>query len=195
MVDRLRLFLNRPLSEGDRPRLFAIVVAVIAGAALILALLDDTAPSPERVRAPERPEPQEPAAPAVVVVPVSTPAAPSEEANVPASLQASRADIARSKRAARAFLAGYLAFTYGHGDASVIPAAVPELRSQLAASPPRVPVSERRRRPRLELLQSDSVGSEHAQFVALVRDGRRRYAVRLELVNTARGWLVIDVGR
>jgi hypothetical protein len=36
VVDRLRLFWNRPLRDGDRPRLFAIVVALIATAAAML---------------------------------------------------------------------------------------------------------------------------------------------------------------
>jgi hypothetical protein len=46
MVDRLRGFLNRPLSDGDRPRLFAPAVALIVGAAAILALVDDGNSSP-----------------------------------------------------------------------------------------------------------------------------------------------------
>ena len=41
MVDALRAFLNRPLRDSDRPRLFAIAVAVILGAAALLAMLDD----------------------------------------------------------------------------------------------------------------------------------------------------------
>jgi hypothetical protein len=46
MVDRLRGFLNCPLSDGDRPRLFAAAVALIVGAAAILALVDDGGSSP-----------------------------------------------------------------------------------------------------------------------------------------------------
>ena len=38
--------------------------------------------------------------------------------------------------------------------------------------------------PRLELLQSNGVSRERAKLVALVRDGRLRYTVRLRLTNT-----------
>jgi hypothetical protein len=184
MVDRLRLFFNHPLEDGDRPRLFAIVVAILAGAALILALLDDTGPAPERVKAPapatDTPSP---------IVPSATPSAPSEEGDP--TEQASRTDIARSKRAARRFLAGYLPFTYGRGTAERIRHAAPELRAELR--PPRVPARERR--PRVELLQTNGVSRERAQVTALVRDGRRRYTVRLDLANTASGWLVTEIRR
>jgi hypothetical protein len=192
MVDRLRLFLNRPLADGDRPRLFLIVVALIAGAALIFALLDDAGPSAQQAEALDRPVNP---APAATVVFEMTPAASSEESNPPAALQPSRSDITRSKRAARAFLAGYLAYTHGRGQADRVSNATPELRAQLQAERPRVPASERRRRPRLELLQSNSVGREHAHLTALVRDGERRYAVRLELAKTAAGWLVTNLER
>jgi hypothetical protein len=101
----------------------------------------------------------------------------------------------RSKQAARAFLARYLDYTYGRGRADRISHATPELRAELEAARPRVPVSERDRRPRLELLQSNSVSREHAQLSALVHDGQRRYTVRLELANTAAGWIVTDLER
>ena len=87
------------------------------------------------------------------------------------------------------------AYTHGRGRADRVPNTTPELRAQLQAEPPRVPASERRRHPRLELLQTNSVGREHAHLTALVRDGERRYTVRLELAKTAAGWLVSDLER
>jgi hypothetical protein len=189
MVDRLRQILNRPIADGDRQRLFLIVVAILAGAALILALVDDTGPEPAAPERPERP------APAAFRVPAATPSAPSEEGNPPASLQGSRRDIARSKQAARRFLARYLPYTYGRGRADRIPAATPELRAALSRARPRGPARSLRRRPRLELLQSNGVSRERAKLVALVRDGRLRYTVRLRLANTAAGWLVTELGR
>ncbi len=194
MVDRLRLLLNRPLADGDRTRLFPVVVAIIAGAALIFALLDDAGPAPSAMDTPARRASEAPTVTAAFIVPAATPAVPSEEGNPPAALQGSRTDIARAKRAARRFLVRYLPYTYGRGRADRIPAATPQLRAALADAPPRGPAREPRRRPRLELLQSHGVSSEGAQLVALVRDGRLRYTVRLRLANTAAGWQVTELG-
>ena len=46
MIDRARIALNRPLTDGDRPRLFAISAVLIVAGALILAVIG---------RAPARP--------------------------------------------------------------------------------------------------------------------------------------------
>jgi hypothetical protein len=192
MVDRLRLLWNRPLRDGDRPRLFAIAVALIAAAAALLTQLERPAPSP-----PVKPRQALPAAGALE--PASTPAAssppaePSEEGTrTPGAT--SRADVAASKQAAHRFLAGYLPYTYGHGRARRIRPATAALRRWLAAQRPRVPARERRRRPRLMLLQSATVGHRRAELVALVGDGRRRYTVALELARTRAGWQVARVG-
>jgi hypothetical protein len=196
VVDQLRQFLNRPLRDGDRLRLFAIAVVVIAGTAAILALLDDADSPPHPSRAAATPLPSAPAdPPATSPAPPATPRAPSEEGNLPAGSQPSSADIAQSKRAARQFLAGYLPYTYGRGRARRIAAVTPELRDRLTRERPRVPVGERRRRPRLELLQSDGVSRDRAELVALVGDGKRRYTVPLRLARSPSGWRVTDLGR
>ena len=66
-----------------------------------------------------------------------------------------------AKRAARRFLAGYLAYSYGHAIAPRrIRAASARLRAQLAAEPPRVPPRERRRHPRVVLVQINGVGRD-----------------------------------
>ena len=46
MLDRLRLFLNRPLTDADRPRLFGLAVAVILLVALALTLLRSAGEGP-----------------------------------------------------------------------------------------------------------------------------------------------------
>lgn len=196
MVDRLRLLLNRPLNDADRPRLFAIAAALIVAAAVVLAALDDAGPAPER---------DEPTAPAAApldapadVAAASSPspraAPPSEEGTPAPGAAASRADVAQAKRAARRFLAGYLPYTYGQRAAQEIEDVDPHLRRRLARDRPRVPPRERRRRPRLELLHADGAGRDRARMVALVSDGRRRYTVDLELARTSSGWRVAAVG-
>jgi hypothetical protein len=193
VLDQLRLFLNRPLRDGDRLRLFAIAVAVIATVAGLLAVLDDAGPAPrdQAARSSARPAP---ASTPVGIAPVSTVEAPSEEGHPTAGVHASARDVAASKRAARRFLKAYLPYTYGRARAARIAAVTPELRAELAAVAPRVPARERRRRPRLELLQSNGVSRDRAELVALVDDGRRRYPLHLQLANTRSGWLVTGLG-
>ncbi len=198
MVDRLRLLLNRPLRDGDRPRLFSIAVAVIAGTAAVLALLDDgeiSSQPPPRAAPPASVPPAPAGPPKASLAPAAARQAPSEEGNPPAGSQPSKASIAQSKEAARRFLTGYLPYTYGRGSASRIAPVDPELRDRLAGERPRVPARESRRRPRLELIQSDGVSRERAQLVALVGDGKRRYTVRLQLARSPSGWRVTDLGR
>jgi hypothetical protein len=196
VVDRLRLFLNRPLRDSDRPRLFALAVVAVVVAAGILALVHDRAAAPQRTRAVIA----APAAPAggALSAPVSTPSpaptAAGEEGRPPASSAGSRADVAGAKWAARRFLAGYLPYSYGHGRPDHIAAATTELRRRLARQPPRVPARERRLRPRLLLLLSEAVSRGRAQLLALVGDGAQRYTLHLRLARTAGSWTVTDVG-
>jgi hypothetical protein len=196
VLDRLRVFLNRPLTDADRPRLFGLAVTVILLVALAFAVLaasDDAppatrpatqSPSPSRSAAPLEPAPAPPA-PAEV---------PSEEGEPSDALAASRADVTDAKRAARRFLAGYLPYSYGRRSARDIAGATPELRAELTRERPRAPAGERYRRPRIVLLQTEGVGRERAGILALVSDGKRRYTVPLELARIRAGWRVTDVG-
>jgi Family of unknown function (DUF6459) len=195
MVDGVRAFLNRPLRDSDRPRLFAIAVALVLAAAALLAMLDDP-PSPQSEAEPAEPSPMPTTAglPAASSVPLVSEEAPSEEANPPAALEASSAHVTQAKQAARRFLAGYLPYAYGQRDARQIAHASPQLRRRLASERPRVPPAERRRRPRLVLLQADSVGRSRAGMRAQVTDGERRYTVPLRLERTAGGWVVTALG-
>jgi hypothetical protein len=198
VVDRLRLFLNRPLSDADRPRLFAIAAALILAAAVVLAAIDGAGPAPERTRAIIPAATPADAAADIAVPPAPSPtptaAPPSEEGTPPPGFEASPADVARAKRAARGFLADYLPYTYGRGRGGEISAATAELRRRLVRERPRVPARERGRRPRVVLLQSDGVSPDRGRLLALVRDGRRGYSVGLELARTDGRWRVTRVG-
>jgi hypothetical protein len=195
VVDRLRLFLNRPLRDADRPRLFAIAVAVIVATAGVLALFEDSGPAPEpaltKIEPPLAVVTDPPAAPPE---PSPTATAPSEEGTPAPGSVASRADVARAKRVARRFLAGYLPYTYGRGSARSIEGATGQLRAQLTRERPRVPAREQSRQPRVVLVQSDGVSRSRARMLALVRDGRRRYGVPLELSRTRGAWRVTSAG-
>ncbi len=193
MVDQLRLLWNRPLRDGDRPRLFAIAVALIAATAAVLALRGH-ASTPRPADQPFRPVAS--SSPSTLDVPAgaasSEQRAPSEEGDPTAARAASPVDVAAAKRAARLFLSGYLPYTYGH--AGRLPAATEQLRSILRSEPPRVPAAERHRHPRIVELQSDGVSREHAEVTALVDDGARRYTVTLELAHRPAGWTVTSLG-
>jgi hypothetical protein len=71
VVDRLRIFFNRPLHDGDRRRLFAIAVAVIIAAAGVLTLLDDVGPAPRPERESSGSVDVAPSSTAVALVPAS----------------------------------------------------------------------------------------------------------------------------
>ena len=195
MVDRLRVYLHRPLRDGDRPRLFAIAVALIAAGVAVLSLLDDAGPSQPLDHTP-RPRAVSTATSApgpstnAVVLPD---AAPSEEGLPTAATKTSAREVAAAKRTGRGFLSGYLAYTYDQAPASAIRNADPALERELALHPPRVPSRERARRPRVRLLQTDGVSSKAAFLLALVDDGARSYTLTLSLERGAPGWTVTGV--
>ena len=80
MIDRARIALNRPLRDGDRPRLFASSAVVIVAGALILALIG-RAPARPAKRVEQRTPPPAAPAPANLLAPVRVEATgpPSEE--------------------------------------------------------------------------------------------------------------------
>jgi hypothetical protein len=194
VIDHLRVFLNRPLRDGERRRLFVVALTVILAGAGSLALLDRPAPRPQR--AAHRSSPAPPAAPPAALSSRNEVSleAPSEEGSPRKELAGSRADVASAKRAAERFLAGYLPYSYGRRTARRIPSASDELRHRLAARRPRVPARERHRQPHVVLVQSNGVGRVRAELVALVGDRARRYTVALELTRGPAGWKVTAVG-
>jgi hypothetical protein len=197
VIDRARMALNRPLEDGERPRLFAMAVATIVGGTLILTVIGRAPARPAKHVERRAPVPAaSPPAPPVVSSPVRVgqSAPPSEESEPNAGLEVSRSELRVVKRTARRFLLDYLPFTYGRGSARNIRAASARLRAELAASPPRVPPRERRDRPRVVMLQLDGAGRAWAGVVALVDDGARRYSVALTLARVGRAWQVTKAG-
>lgn len=196
MIDRIRLLLNRPLSDRERRRLFALAVTVIvlaAGAFALLGLRGSRPPHATRTAAGTPAPPRTPPSP-LSSTDEALLQAPSEEGPPRKDLQGSRADVAAAKRSARRFLSVYLPFSYGQRGASDIPATSLRLRRQLAATRPRVSARQRHRHPTLVLVQSNGVGPVRAELVALVHDGPSRYTVPLEVTRQRHGWIVTAVG-
>jgi Family of unknown function (DUF6459) len=199
VIDALRGFLNRPLDDGDRPRLFVVAVAVIVAAAAAFGVFADRGPRTTAPRLPERSRESLPAtapAPAVTAPPTvaSAPTLPSEEGRPSANATGPSADVKAARRAARRFLVGYLPYTYGRRAARRVPAASLALHRRLAAERPHVPARERRRRARVVLVNADAVSHDAAALTALIDDGARHYTIALELERSGGRWTVTDVG-
>jgi len=193
VIDQLRGYLNRPIRDSERRGLFAAAAAVMVAAAVLLTVAagEEGAEPVKRhvirsaVAAP--PPPERRADPAQLPV-------PSEEGPRAVADQPARKQIAAAKRATRAFLAGYLPYTYGRAGPRAIRLATAELRRALGARRPRVPAAERRRRAEIEAVTVQGGSPRRVGMLALVDDGRRRYSVRLALARYSGGWKVTEVG-
>jgi hypothetical protein len=103
-------------------------------------------------------------------------------------------DARAAAAAARAFLEGYLPYSYGRADAERIRAAAIPLLRELEASPPRVPASVTDARPQLVSVHAEAAsGGSDVDVVAVVEDGRRRYRVPLAVRDIGRRWVVTAV--
>jgi hypothetical protein len=96
--------------------------------------------------------------------------------------------------AARAFLEGYLPYSYGRAHAKRIRAAATSLLRELEASPPRVPASVARTRPQLISVRTEAAtGGSNVDVVAVVEDGQRRYRIPLAVRHAGHRWIVTAV--
>jgi hypothetical protein len=169
--------------DGDRGRLVVISLAAIATGAVIMLATRADPPARPTARAVRTPA----AVTGTQASPLATPT-PTPPRGVTVT------DIRTAKRIARRFLAGYLSYTYGRRQARAIPATRAALRRALADQPPRVRRRDRRRRPRVELLQAGALAARRIDLVALVDDHKRRYQVQLTLELRHGRWLVTDIG-
>jgi hypothetical protein len=191
VIDRLRTWLNRPLRDGDRARLFLAAVATILAGAGVLTLLDAPQGRPPRHSPPPAARTSPSPGTAVTVAPAETPNPPRSPAG---GTPASRDGVEAAKRTARRFLADYVPYTYGRRPARSIRGATARLRRRLATQRPRVLPAVRRRRPRVLLVQAEGVSRTHAAVTVLVSDGGHRYTVELELRRARSGWTVTNLG-
>lgn len=194
MIDRLRLFLTRPVPAAARPRAFALFAAVvIVGAALMAIALHHHpapragAPAAAPIRPASAPPPSTPAqaaAPAVSPTPPGRPVGPDRAGGAPPG----------AEQSARKFLDGYLAYLYGRGSARAIPLASSEVRRALAARPPRVSPAQRERHPRIAALSAQPLTGGAISMTATIDDGGvARYAIRVKLARRARSWRVVQL--
>jgi hypothetical protein len=145
---------DRPIAESERRAAMAAAVVLLAATALLLAL---SRPDGQPRRSTERP---------------SRSLARSVSAVRAQALQTSTAPLTPAvARTSRLFLAGYLAYLYGHTPASQIKGATPALLHSLEDHPPRVSPGMRSREARLVSLHTTQAPSGLLGVSALVTDG------------------------
>jgi hypothetical protein len=105
----------------------------------------------------------------------------------------SSAEITAAAGTARAFLPGYVLYTYGRGSARAIVDGDPGLVAQLVASPPAVPPAVRARHPRVTELSVSGGDAAQVALQAVVSDGVDTYAIPLTVSDEKAGWLVTSV--
>ena len=174
MIDWLRALADRPIADHERRRAFAFAVAVLAAA--IGMLLLTRGPAAHHVPATSR-------APAPAAQPTASP--PTADRQPPAGT----ALPAGAKAAARRFLAGYLAYLYGHAPARAIHDATSALRRRLTRERPRISPATRRRRGRIVSLTARALEDGRFAVTATIADGGvARYPLGVLLARRGGRW-------
>ncbi len=97
-----------------------------------------------------------------------------------------------AEAAARLFLRGYLPWLYGQAPLQTVAGATHELLASLKAHPPRVPLTMRSLRPKVEAIAMQRRGRGW-QALPSISDGRETYELVLTITRTHDGWLVTQV--
>lgn len=180
MSGRLRSLKERPISDRERPRAFALAIAVVLATAVGLLVLGP----------PETPEDQPPP-------PSTAPTASGDLPDVPTGGEEPKAGHQAGTgalRAGRRFLNGYLDYLYGRGSARRVRGATAQLTRRLRRDPPRVSPATRRRSPRIAEISTKALGGGRAHVVAEIDDGEvARYPIELVLTGRGGRWLVTKV--
>lgn len=174
MTDWVQALLGREIDDRDRRRLFVLAAAVVMAAALLLLA---ARPDHARVHVTAR----RPVASALPSTPLGARTRPTvHRPTTPPSVT----------RAARAFLAAYLPYLYGHPHSELVPAATGALGREFAHQALVVPPAQSQLRPRVvSLTTTRSAGGWRVR--ALIADGGvANYPIVLTVVDGHQGWLV-----
>lgn len=154
MIAWLTSLRDRPIAECERRTALTVVAVLLAAGTILLAA---TKPS-------QRPRHAAPRMPGVAVKSAPRPA--------PTGGAANAAPVApAAARVAQRFLAGYLAYLYGHAPITAVRDAIPALLRSLRAHPPLVPPAMRARSPRILSLHPAPAALGLVGVSALVNDG------------------------
>jgi hypothetical protein len=155
MTGWLKSLRDRPISDHERQRALAAVTALLFATTLLLAL---TRPAPHH--APRTSAAGARTAASRTRSPEPAPTAPPSSTPTPTVT-----------RVSREFLAGYLAYLYGHAPVSQITGATSGLLHSLQAHPPRVSPAIRELAPRVLALYTTPAAAGLVGVSALVNDG------------------------
>jgi hypothetical protein len=171
----VQALLGREFDDRDRRRMFVLAAAVVMAAALLLLA---ATPDHARVHVTAR----RPVASALSSTPSDARTRPSvQQPTTPPSVT----------RAARAFLAAYLPYLYGHPHPGLVPAATAALRRELTHQALVVPPAQSRLRPRVVSLTTTRTPTGDWTARALITDGGvANYLIVLTVVGGHQGWLV-----
>lgn len=158
---------SRRMGDRDRRLAFWTCAALLIVAAGVLFAVPDQAP----------PELEAP------------PAAP--RATAPVRIEPAETDLA-ARRAARRFLAGYLALVSGRGSAESIPAASPALVTRLG-SRLRIPPASRGRQSKIKRLEGRQIGAELVAVTAGISTAGISYSLALTVSRRRGRWVVVRV--
>ena len=161
---------DRPITERERRVAIAVVAVLLAASAILLAA-SRPAGHPN-----DDPAPHGPVAPA----------ARASRPPMPTSGTAHVAPVARG------FLAGYLAYLYGHAPASAVKSATPALARSLRAHPPIVSPGMRARHPRVLALHIVPAPTGLIRVSAVVNDGELASYPVVLLLASERGRLLVS---
>ncbi len=103
------------------------------------------------------------------------------------------AQVPAVKDAARAFMMGYLPFSYGQARASSIEAVTSQERDDLAANAPQVPPAIHRRHPRIVGVRLRPYAAGEWQVTVTVTDGTLSYPIVVVLGDLPAGWEVMAI--
>lgn len=151
---------DRPIAEGERRRAFFASTVLLTITVGLLAL---TAPATRTTTSTHR-----------SALAGHTLSGPPSAVPAPANADGQSTPGALSppvSRVARRFLAGYLAYLYGHAGVAGVRDGSPALTRSLGANPPRVSVDIRARQPRVVALTPVAAPMGVAGVSALVGDG------------------------
>ncbi len=163
-----------------RVRRFVVAIGALLALGAVMAALTLTATHGGQQR---RPAPQHHAA---ATVPRASPRRLPPPVSTAAMLQA--------RRAAKRFLAGYLALAYGRGSALAIRGVTQALRRQLLSQGAQLTPVERRRRPRVVALHTVGTTPVFVVATAVIDDGGlATYRLRFTLSRAAGCWAVSGV--
>jgi len=119
---------------------------------------------------------------------------PTDRARAAASPPRGRARRRPSARvAALAFIASYLAVTYGQAPPEALRAASAAVRARFVHAPPHVSADVVARDPRVISLRLEAAGAKRQAAVAAVSDGQLSYLVTFALERQSHVWRVVDV--